>query len=623
MKQKKLLVLALLALGLVFSCSKDDGPTPPETKAPTISGFSPNYGPVGQVFVITGTNFSTTASKNTVKIGTVTATVSAATATKITTSVPQGATTAKVSVTVGGKTISSTDNFTVTQPQAGNKAPTISTTSLSAAEDLQGGAEVGTVAASDADGDALTFSMTDEAGIFDFDTATGKISLAEGKTLDFETDPEYTVTIGVSDGKGGTASQLITINVTDVDEVPTISDQGFDAAEDIADDVEIGTVVAADPEGATLAYSIKTDDSGLFEIDENGVLSLLAGKTLDFETLTEHTLTVEVTDGTTDPVTAEITITVTNVIENLADDPESFVTTWVTTAPDESIVIGVYAVLPYDYTIDWGDGTVETITDSNDPTHIYAQAGTHTVAIKGLFPAIRMHNGNLLGADKDKLASIEQWGTYQWATMEDAFRGCINMVYNATDIPDLSSVTNLSGMFSATNAFNGDLSGWDVSTVTEMNSMFAYATAFNGDLSAWEMQNVQEVIAMFRGATSFEGIGLSGWDTGNVLTMASMFAGATSFDQNLGSWNLGSLVPGDQNQFMAGALEEAFDSSGLSPANYDATLIGWNANQNTPNDIILGAFEVTYCSQGGSLSRQQLIQNKGWTITDGGPNCNP
>ncbi|WP_051947478.1 BspA family leucine-rich repeat surface protein [Muricauda sp. MAR_2010_75] len=544
MKQKKLLVLALFALGLVISCSKDDGPSTPVAKAPTISGFTPKTGPVGTQVVITGTNFSTTASKNTVKFGTTTATVSAATATKITTKVPQGATTAKVTVTVGGNIATSTDNFTVTQPQAGNNPPSISTTSLSAAEDLQGGAEVGTVAASDADGDALTFSMTDEAGIFDFDTATGKISLAEGKTLDFETDPEYTVTVGVSDGNGGTDSKAITINVTDVDEAPIMGDQGFDAAEDITDADEIGTVVATDPEGATLAYSIKTDDSGLFEIDENGVLSLLAGKTLDFETLTEHTLTVEVTDGTTDPVTAEITITVINVLESLAEDPESFVTTWTTGADMEDVAFGLDPFAgSYDFQIDWGDGAIENWSNANLQssvlTHTYDTADTYTVAIKGAFPAINM---SVMGSTPDKLATIEQWGTYQWATMEDAFRGCSNVVYNATDIPDLSSVTNLSGMFAETDAFNGDLSGWDVSTVTDMSRMFYIATAFNGDISNWDVSTVADMSYMFRAAVVFNG-DLSGWDVSNVTDMGDMFKFADSFEgTGLSSWNTGSVT---------------------------------------------------------------------------------
>lgn len=91
--------------------------TPPP---PTISSFSPGSGAVGATVTITGTNFSTTPANNTVLFNTTTATVSAATATQLTATVPAGATTGKIKVTVAGNTATSTNNFTVTVP-----APTI------------------------------------------------------------------------------------------------------------------------------------------------------------------------------------------------------------------------------------------------------------------------------------------------------------------------------------------------------------------------------------------------------------------------------------------------------------------------------------------------------------------
>ena len=43
------------------------------------------------------------------------------------------------------------------------------------------------------------------------------------------------------------------------------------------------------------------------------------------------------------------------------------------------------------------------------------------------------------------------------------------MVYRATDVPDLSGVTDMSGMFFDADSFNGDISEWDVSGVTDMS----------------------------------------------------------------------------------------------------------------------------------------------------------
>jgi hypothetical protein len=81
--------------------------------SPTISGFSPGSGKVGDTVSIQGTNFDTTATDNTVSFNGVTATVESSTATSIVTTVPSGATTGSISVTVDGMTATSSDRFTV------------------------------------------------------------------------------------------------------------------------------------------------------------------------------------------------------------------------------------------------------------------------------------------------------------------------------------------------------------------------------------------------------------------------------------------------------------------------------------------------------------------------------
>jgi hypothetical protein len=81
---------------------------------PTITSFTPASGPIGTTVTITGTNFSTTPANNTVRFNGTTATATASTATSITTSVPTGATTGKITVTVAGNTATSATDFTIT-----------------------------------------------------------------------------------------------------------------------------------------------------------------------------------------------------------------------------------------------------------------------------------------------------------------------------------------------------------------------------------------------------------------------------------------------------------------------------------------------------------------------------
>jgi len=81
---------------------------------PTITSFSPTSGPIGTTVTITGTNFSTTTTNNIVWFGAVKATVTAATSTSLSVTLPIGATYQPISVTVNGSTDYSSAPFSVT-----------------------------------------------------------------------------------------------------------------------------------------------------------------------------------------------------------------------------------------------------------------------------------------------------------------------------------------------------------------------------------------------------------------------------------------------------------------------------------------------------------------------------
>ncbi|WP_160170158.1 cadherin repeat domain-containing protein, partial [Aquimarina megaterium] len=83
-----------------------------------------------------------------------------------------------------------------------------------------------------------------------------------------------------------------------INKAPVISAQTFTVAENIADDVVIGTVVATDPEQASITFELIQNSNDLFELTGAGEISLVAGKKLDFETNATYTITVEVSDGT-------------------------------------------------------------------------------------------------------------------------------------------------------------------------------------------------------------------------------------------------------------------------------------------------------------------------------------
>ncbi len=100
----------LLVLFAFVSCSNDDDATTPEF---TVTSISPESGPVGSEITITGANFPSDAAEVNLTFGGVNATINSITSTQIVTTVPAGASTGDVSVTVGGIAKNIPASFTV------------------------------------------------------------------------------------------------------------------------------------------------------------------------------------------------------------------------------------------------------------------------------------------------------------------------------------------------------------------------------------------------------------------------------------------------------------------------------------------------------------------------------
>ena len=100
----------------------------------------------------------------------------------------------------------------------------------------------------------------------DFETPLG---LGGGNT--------YILAVQVSDGIA-TNTQSTLVVVTNVNEAPVITapNGGDPYAVTIGENIAaVTTIVAADPEGATLAYTLSGADAGLFQITSAGALSFV------------------------------------------------------------------------------------------------------------------------------------------------------------------------------------------------------------------------------------------------------------------------------------------------------------------------------------------------------------
>ena len=282
-------------------------------------------------------------------------------------------------------------------------------------------------------------------------------------------------------------------------------------------------------DGQNPTYGLGKDgDSELFVVSSR---TLGLNSTVDYSGKTVYSVNITSTGafGTGNHRMVDITV------DEMRDSAGDFVTTWRTSATNQTVTIPVHSGSTYDYTIIWGDSTNSTGVTGN-AVHKYADAGDHQVKIYGTYPRIHLN----VHADASKLVSIDQWGDTQWTSMENAFHGANNMVYKATDAPDLSGMNSTKSMFENASSFNGDIASWNVSSVIDMSSMFSSAKKFNGNISGWNVSSVTDMSYMFDTAFSFNQH-LNGWNVSGVTNMNYMFFDSY-FNKPLNSWNVSSVT---------------------------------------------------------------------------------
>ena len=209
-----------------------------------------------------------------------------------------------------------------------------------------------TPAATDADGDTVSFSINGgaDADLFELDGVTGALKFRTAPDYENPSDSggdrTYNVQILASDGAGRSATQNVSITVTDIEEPnqpPTFtSSDSFNAAEN---QVSTGyTPAVTDPENDSVSFSIIGGaDASLFELD--GVSGALKFKSVpNFEVPTDgdtnniYQVEVEADDGNGGTATQLVTITVTDEAEAPSDPVISSGST--ASAPENQVATG-------------------------------------------------------------------------------------------------------------------------------------------------------------------------------------------------------------------------------------------------------------------------------------------
>jgi surface protein len=285
----------------------------------------------------------------------------------------------------------------------------------------------------------------------------------------------------------------------------------------------------------------------------------------------------------------------------------------------------------YDVIAKQNDTQVATFNNlSGAETITLPSSGVYNLEVKSKevngFNRIRFGNGG----DKLKLTDTKQWGEVAWSSFERAFFGCSNMLTTATDVPNLSSVTNMSFMFTNASSANPDTSNWNVSSVTNMGYMFLSATSANPDASNWDVSNVTNMYSMFRDASSANP-DTSNWDVSSVTNMGSMFRDASSANPDTSNWDVSSVTymrymfrdaslanPDTSNWDVSSVtdMSSMFENSNLSEENLTAIYENWS-QLNLQQNVSFSAGNTKY-NASGQAGKDILVNTYNWIITDGG-----
>jgi surface protein len=285
----------------------------------------------------------------------------------------------------------------------------------------------------------------------------------------------------------------------------------------------------------------------------------------------------------------------------------------------------------YNFSVDWGDSSSNTITtwDQAETTHTYASSGTYTITISGQIEGFSF----ISTGDRLKILDISQWGSLSFlsngTTTDGPFRLCANLNISATDRPvfftgpqvaffegctsmvfndsingwDVSPITNLARFFLNCSSFNQPIGDWDISNVDIISIMFQGCSVFNQNLSDWDMSGVTNCHSMFRDATAFNNGGDSGinnWNVSNVTifggTNQGMFQGATNFNQPIGNWTVSAGT----------SMRQMFNNA----INFNQNIGGWNVGNVTNfTSMFQSATAFNQNIGGWNVAKASLISN--------------
>ena len=322
----------------------------------------------------------------------------------------------------------------------------------------------------------------------------------------------------------------------------------------------IGNVLYLNSKGSSEILSVEVEgvDCNVLVSEINGISKLDIRSCVESVESTSVNVVVLTSSGIVDSF-----VTIENKGSYIDVYSDEFISVWNTSiigsSPSNQISLPLTSIGSYNFFVDWGDGSNDTINNYLNNNHTYSVPGIYTVTISGEMNGFMFNNTG----DKNKIIDVSNWGNLKIGNSGHYFYGCSNLEISAKDAPVLSGVTvmtymfadniklnsnfnhwdvskvqSFSGMFLNTSVYNQPLNKWDTTSAITFNNMFSIADSFNQPLNDWDTSSVENIGWMFNKARDFNQP-LSNWDTSSVSYMRGTFSNADSFNQPLNSWNTG------------------------------------------------------------------------------------